>query len=48
MRICRLEKEVKVLLRRGKIQSYVRKMMELERLKSQTANGIIFPQHAWN
>jgi len=47
-RICKLQKEAKVLLFRGKVQSYVRKMLELERLKSQTAKGIIFPQHAMN
>lgn len=47
-RICKLQKEAKVLLFRGKIQNYVQKMLELEQLRSQQPSGIIFPQQAWN
>ncbi len=47
-RICKLQKEAKVLLLRGKVQNYVQKMLELEQLRSKQASGIIFPQQAWN
>lgn len=47
-KICKLQKEAKVLLFKGNLESYVRKMLELEKLKSQTPQGIIFPQHAMN
>ena len=47
-KICKLQKEAKVLLFRGKLSSYVKKIMELEKLKEQTSRGIIFPQHAMN
>jgi len=47
-KICKLQKEAEVLLMRGKLQSYVRKLLELEQLRSQTPEGLIFPQQALN
>lgn len=47
-KICKLQKEAKVLLIRGKISRYVQKLMELEKLRSQTPKGILFSQQAMN
>lgn len=47
-KICKLQKEAKVLLIRGKLSCYIKKLMELENLRSQTKYGVIFPQQALN
>jgi hypothetical protein len=47
-RICKLQKEAKVLLIRGKISHYIQKLMELEQARAQTKQGILFPKQAMN
>lgn len=47
-KICKLQKEAKVLLIRGKINHYIQKLMELEQARSQTKGGILFPHQAMN
>ena len=47
-KICKLQKEAKVLLIRGKISHYVKKLMELEKVRSQTRGKGLFPQHFMN
>jgi hypothetical protein len=47
-KICKLQKEAKVLLLRGKISRYVKKLMELEQLRAQEPGKGLFPQNAMN
>ena len=47
-KICKLQKEAKVLLIRGKVSQYIQKLVELEQARDQTKQGILFPQQAMN